>query len=142
MYIANKFWTETMSAKPCIYFLFLVLFFSCSSSNHEERYIKLLEEKIEELSQLNSEYAKSDFLDDDVISKVKEYFLFTCYDDLQNGEVSVYRNAKKSWLVSIEKGTNEFDEFGFPLVRKITFEVIESEGYLVPVLEIDSELCE
>lgn len=131
-----------MSAKPCIYFLFLVLFFSCSSSNHEERYIKLLEEKIEELSQLNSEYAKSDFLDDDVISKVKEYFLFTCYDDLQNGEVSVYRNAKKSWLVSIEKGTNEFDEFGFPLVRKITFEVIESEGYLVPVLEIDSELCE
>jgi hypothetical protein len=131
-----------MSAKPCIYFLFLVLFFSCSSSNHEERYIKLLEEKIEELSQLNSEYEKSDFLDDDVISKVKEYFLFTCYDDLQNGEVSVYRNAKKSWLVSIEKGTNEFDEFGFPLVRKITFEVIESEGYLVPVLEIDSELCE
>lgn len=131
-----------MSAKPCIYFLFLVLFFSCSSSNHEERYIKLLEEKIEELSQLNSEYAKSDFLDDDVISKVKEYFLFTCYDDLQNGEVSVYRNAKKSWLVSIEKGTNEFDEFGFPLVRKITFEVIESEGYLVPVLEFDSELCE
>ena len=131
-----------MSAKPCIYFLFLVLFLSCSSSNHEERYIKLLEEKIEELSQLNSEYAKSDFLDDDVISKVKEYFLFTCYDDLQNGEVSVYRNAKKSWLVSIEKGTNEFDEFGFPLVRKITFEVIESEGYLVPVLEFDSELCE
>jgi hypothetical protein len=131
-----------MSAKPCIYFLFLVLFFSCSSSNHEERYIKLLEEKIEELSQLKSEYAKSDFLDDDVISKVKEYFLFTCYDDLQNDEVSVYRNAKKSWLVSIEKGTNEFDEFGFPLVRKITFEVIESEGYLVPVLEIDSELCE
>ncbi len=131
-----------MSAKPCIYFLFLVLFFSCSSSNHEERYIKLLEEKIEELSQLKSEYAKSDFLDDDVISKVKEYFLFTCYDDLQNGEVSVYRNAKKSWLVSIEKGTNEFDEFGFPLVRKITFEVIESEGYLVPVLEFDSELCE
>lgn len=131
-----------MSAKPCIYFLFLVLFFSCSSSNHEERYIKLLEEKIEELSQLNSEYAKSDFLDDDVINKVKEYFLFTCYDDLQNGEVSVYRNARKSWLVSIEKGTNEFDEFGFPLVRKITFEVIESEGYLVPVLEIDSELCE
>lgn len=131
-----------MSAKPCIYFLFLVLFFSCSSSNHEERYIKLLEEKIEELSQLKSEYAKSDFLDDDVISKVKEFFLFTCYDDLQNDEVSVYRNAKKSWLVSIEKGTNEFDEFGFPLVRKITFEVIESEGYLVPVLEIDSELCE
>lgn len=131
-----------MSAKPCIYFLFLVLFFSCSSSNHEERYIKLLEEKIEELSQLKSEYAKSDFLDDEVISKVKEYFLFTCYDDLQNDEVSVYRNAKKSWLVSIEKGTNEFDEFGFPLVRKITFEVIESEGYLVPVLEIDSELCE
>ena len=131
-----------MSAKPCIYFLFLVLFSSCSSSNHEERYIKLLEEKIEELSQLKSEYAKSDFLDDDVISKVKEYFLFTCYDDLQNDEVSVYRNAKKSWLVSIEKGTNEFDEFGFPLVRKITFEVIESEGYLVPVLEIDSELCE
>lgn len=131
-----------MSAKPYIYFLFLVLFLSCSSSSHEERYIKLLEEKIEELSQLNSEYAKSDFLDDDVISKVKEYFLFTCYDDLQNGEVSVYRNAKKSWLVSIEKGTNEFDEFGFPLVRKITFEVIESEGYLVPVLEFDSELCE
>ena len=131
-----------MSAKPYIYFLFLVLFLSCSSSSHEERYIKLLEEKIEELSQLNSEYAKSDFLDDDVISKVKEYFLFTCYVDLQNGEVSVYRNAKKSWLVSIEKGTNEFDEFGFPLVRKITFEVIESEGYLVPVLEFDSELCE
>lgn len=131
-----------MSTKPCIYFLFLVLFFSCSSSNHEERYIKLLEEKIEELSQLKSEYSKSDFLDDDVISKVKEFFLFTCYDDLQNDEVSVYRNGKKSWLVSIEKGTNEFDEFGFPLVRKITFEVIESEGYLVPVLEIDSELCE
>jgi hypothetical protein len=57
-------------------------------------------------------------------------------------QVSVYRNSKKSWLVSIEKSTDQFDEFGFPLIRKITFEVIESEGFLVPILDLDTGLCD
>ena len=142
MYIANKFWTETMLTKPSTYLLFLFLIFGCSSSTHEEKYIQMLEDKIEELTELSSELESKAFIQEDVINKVYELYEFTCFDELHMDQVSVYRNSKKSWLVSIEKSTDQFDEFGFPLIRKITFEVIESEGFLVPILDMDTGLCD
>ena len=102
----------------------------------------MLEDKIEELTELSSDLESKAFIQEDVINKVYELYKFTCLDELQMDQVSVYRNSKKSWLVSIEKSTDQFDEFGFPLIRKITFEVIESEGFLVPILDMDTGLCD
>ena len=102
----------------------------------------MLEDKIEELTELGSDLESKAFIQEDVINKVYELYKFTCLDELQMDQVSVYRNSKKSWLVSIEKSTDQFDEFGFPLIRKITFEVIESDGFLVPILDMDTGLCD
>ena len=102
----------------------------------------MLEDKIEELTELSSDLESKAFIQEDVINKVYELYKFTCLDELQMDQVSVYRNSKKSWLVSIEKSTDQFDEFGFPLIRKITFEVIESDGFLVPILDMDTGLCD
>lgn len=131
-----------MITKPSTYLLFLFFIFGCSSSTHEEKYIQMLEDKIEELTELSSEFESKAFIPEDVINKVYELHKFICLDELHMDQVSVYRNSKKSWLVSIEKSTDQFDEFGFPLIRKITFEVIESEGFLVPVLDLDTGLCD
>lgn len=132
-----------MSTKPLILILFLLFMISCSSSSsHEEKYIELLEDKIEELSKSNSSKEDVVFSDSQVISKVKDYISFNCSDELSFGNISLFRKGKNAWLVSIAIQSEEFDEFGFPIERKVTLEVIAQDGYLVPKEVLNSQLCD
>jgi hypothetical protein len=116
---------------------------SCSSSSsHEEKYIELLEDKIEELSKSNSSKEGIVFSDIQVISKVKDYISFNCSNELSFGNISLFRKGKNAWLVSVTIQSEEFDEFGFPIERKVTLEVVAQDGYLVPQDVLNSQLCD
>lgn len=130
-----------MFAKPYVLLSFLVVLSSCSS-DIEESYIQLLENRIEELSASHDQNQLADFDEFAVKTKVKDYFAFTCNVSLKGSDIDVFRNAKDSWLVAISLSSSEYDEFGFPIVKKLTFEVKEEKGFLVPKLELTDSLCE
>lgn len=120
--------------------LSIVMLVSCGNST-EEKYIDLLEKRVEELSATENrevEVPKMVLDEYDVQDEVSNFVLFQCPEVGNTLDVQVKRLSSSKWLVRMSYQLNRLDEFGFPLEYTETVSLRERQGELIidPLLNV------
>lgn len=110
---------------------------SCGNS-FEERYIDLLEQRLDETVTNGEGTGNTELTPVQVTSEVTELMSFLCPFSSKSLVVRSKRLSSKKWLVNISYQTQQLDEFGFPVVLNANqiCHVINGELEVDPILKL------
>jgi len=121
----------------------LLLFFgfsliSCRDSS-EDKYIELLEQRLEEFSATDQTVAFSEYTEAQVKNEVFDLISFLCPTTSRNLNVRSKRLSSNKWLINFSYQIQKLDEFGFPMQYSHSEILLIKNGELEvdPILKLD-----
>jgi len=108
----------------------------------EDKYIELLEDRLEDLKSapIPNQPHNNDIADFDVVEQVESIIIFRCPTAESTLKVKVKSLPRSKWMVSIRFDLEELDEFGFAKTFNQTFILNVTEGELMLEPLIKEEL--